>query len=145
MNCTKRSIYLTSFLKKKFCWTLVKKRYDYRQGCPCKIKSLHTLVAHKLCGLILLDMLAKTNNFFKTDAMQSCCLNVNPLLFIALLLWGDICMLESPGHLIWNAETLESFAEDYLIWNFLDFTVCYSIDITVILFLVQLSPCVLIF
>lgn len=77
MNCRKRSISLTCFLKKKFCWTLVKKCDDYRQGCPCKIKSLHTLVAHKLCGLNLLDMLAKTNNFFKTDGMQSCCLNVN--------------------------------------------------------------------
>lgn len=68
-----------------------------------------------------------------------------PLLFIALLLCGDICMLESPGHLICNAEKLESFAEDYFLWNLLDITVYYGIDRTVILFLVTIKPmCIII-
>lgn len=41
------------------------------------IKNLYALGVPKLRELILLDMLAKTNNFFKADGVQSHCLNVN--------------------------------------------------------------------
>lgn len=38
-----------------------------------------------------------------------------PLLLIALLLWGDICMLDSPGPLVCDTEKLGNLVEyDFL-------------------------------
>lgn len=40
-------------------------------------QELLSFIVPKLYEPFLLDMPAKTNNFFKTDGTQSCCLNVS--------------------------------------------------------------------